>query len=94
VFGVNAFQLIPAARSRGGALAWLSTHATVRTPSRANVTRAQITFDQEDRGFGKAVALSARRAQALGRRGRRGGHESRAIRHAAAAVWQGDAGTS
>jgi molybdopterin-containing oxidoreductase family iron-sulfur binding subunit len=61
VIGVNAFKLIPGKLDReSGALAWLSTHATVKnTKLRATVTRAQITFDQEDRGFGKAVALSA-----------------------------------
>jgi molybdopterin-containing oxidoreductase family iron-sulfur binding subunit len=61
VFGVNAFQLIPGKLDpESGALAWLSTHAAIKnTKTRALVTRAQLTFDQEDRGFGKAVALAA-----------------------------------
>ena len=78
VFGVNAFQLIPGKLDpESGALAWLSTHATVKnTKKRATVTRAQLTFDQEDRGFGKAVALSALPSlKPWGAEGDEGGHE-------------------
>jgi molybdopterin-containing oxidoreductase family iron-sulfur binding subunit len=61
VIGVNAFQLIPGKLdAQSGALAWLSTHAAVRnTKARGEVIRVQITFDQEDRGFGKSTTLAA-----------------------------------
>ena len=95
VFGVNAFQLIPGKLDpESGALAWLSTHAAVKnTKTRATVTRAQITFDQEDRGFGKAVALSALPTlKAWGAEGDEGGHEKKSDpEHAEVAAWQGDA---
>jgi anaerobic selenocysteine-containing dehydrogenase/Fe-S-cluster-containing dehydrogenase component len=59
--GVNAFQLIPGKLdAQSGALAWLSTHAAVRnTKVRGTVIRAQLTFDQEDRGFVKSTTLAA-----------------------------------
>ena len=76
---MNAFSLIPGKLDpQSGALAWLSTHATVvNTKGRAPVLRAQLTFDQEGRGFGKAVTLAelkkgrarARTATAKCRRG-------------------------
>jgi len=95
VFGINAFQLIPGKLDpQSGALAWLSTHATVKnTKLRANVTRAQITFDQEDRGFGKAVALSALpELKPWGAEGDDSGHEKEGDpEHEALAAWQGDA---
>ena len=60
VIGVNAFQLIPGKLDAAERRARLALDARRRSRTRrcaANVTRAQITFDQEDRGFGKAVAL-------------------------------------
>ncbi len=96
VFGVNAFQLIPGKLDpESGALAWLSTHATVKnTKVRANVTRAQITFDQEDRGFGRAITLAA--LPKLEPWGRVGEAEARVRPQAEhdghhVAPWQGDA---
>jgi anaerobic selenocysteine-containing dehydrogenase/Fe-S-cluster-containing dehydrogenase component len=61
VIGANAYSLIPAKLDpQSGALAWLSTHATVtNTKGRAPVIRTQLTFDQEGRGFGRAVTLGA-----------------------------------
>ncbi len=95
VFGINAFKLIPGKLDpESGALAWLSTHATVKnTKVRATVTRAQITFDQEDRGFGKAVALSALPAlKPWGAEGDESGHEKKEDpEHQVVAHWQGDA---
>ena len=60
VVGVNAFTLIPGKLDpQSGALAWLSTHASVaNTKGRVPVLRVQLTFDQEGRGFGKAVTLA------------------------------------
>jgi molybdopterin-containing oxidoreductase family iron-sulfur binding subunit len=59
--GVNAYSLIPPKLdSHSGALAWLSTRAQVTNTKRhANVVRAQLTFDQEGRGFAKAVTVAA-----------------------------------
>ncbi len=95
VIGVNAFQLIPGKLDpQSGALAWLSTHVAVKnTKVRSTITRAQITFDQEDRGFGKAVALSALpKLQPWGREGDEGGHLKKDDpEHAVEAPWQGDA---
>jgi len=95
VIGVNAFQLIPGKLDpESGALAWLSTRAAVKnTQNRGLVNRAQITFDQEDRGFGKAVALSALPSlRPWGKEGDEGGHEKKGDpEHHAAAAWQGDA---
>ena len=61
VIGVNAYSLIPGKLDpQSGALAWLSTHASVtNTKGRGKVVRAQLTFDQEGRGFGKAVTTVA-----------------------------------
>ena len=95
VIGVNAFALIPARLdSQSGALAWLSTHASIKnTKVRANVTRAQITFDQEDRGFGKAVGLAALpELEPWGRKSHGGPHAKKAeVGHETAMPWQGDA---
>jgi molybdopterin-containing oxidoreductase family iron-sulfur binding subunit len=56
VIGVNAYSLIPGKLDpQSGALAWLSTHASVvNTKGRKPVIRAQLTFDQQGRGFGMA----------------------------------------
>jgi anaerobic selenocysteine-containing dehydrogenase/Fe-S-cluster-containing dehydrogenase component len=95
VIGVNAFQLIPGKLDpQSGALAWLSTHVTVKnTKVRGLVTRAQITFDQEDRGFGKAVALSALPSlKSWGHEGDDSGHMKKEDpEHAVELPWQGDA---
>ncbi len=59
--GVNAFRLIPGRLdSASGALAWYSTRASVRpTGAREPIARAQLTFDQENRGFAKSMTLAA-----------------------------------
>jgi molybdopterin-containing oxidoreductase family iron-sulfur binding subunit len=61
VIGVNAYSLIPGKLDpQSGALAWLSTHASVvNTKGRSPVLRAQLTFDQEGRGFGMACTAEA-----------------------------------
>lgn len=95
VIGVNAFKLIPGKLDpQSGALAWLSTHATVKnTKMRGEVIRAQITFDQEDRGFGKAVLLGELpHLRPWGHEGDEGGHVPKSDpEHAEIAAWQGDA---
>ncbi|HTO55046.1 MAG TPA: 4Fe-4S dicluster domain-containing protein [Myxococcota bacterium] len=74
VIGVNAYSLIPAKLDpQSGALAWLSTHVSVtNTKGRAPVVRTQLTFDQEGRGFSRAVTLAELAGAEKG-----GGHESR-----------------
>ncbi len=95
VVGVNAFELIPGRLdAESGALAWLSTRAAVKnTKVRATVTRAQITFDQEDRGFGKAVGIAALpHLEPWGKKAHGGGHEKKSDgEHAVVTPWQGDA---
>ncbi|MCE2392013.1 MAG: 4Fe-4S dicluster domain-containing protein [Proteobacteria bacterium] len=59
--GVNAYPLIPGRLdAASGALAWYSARAEVSaTGARALVARAQIGFDQENRGFARAMTLAA-----------------------------------
>jgi molybdopterin-containing oxidoreductase family iron-sulfur binding subunit len=64
--GVNAFALIPGRLdSQSGARAWYGARAAVRpTGKRGKMGRAQITFDQENRGFARALTLAAYRSGA------------------------------
>ncbi|MCP4002975.1 MAG: 4Fe-4S dicluster domain-containing protein [bacterium] len=61
VTGVNALSLVPGRLDgASGALAFLSTRASVsKTGARGLVTRAQLTFGQENRGMAKAATLAA-----------------------------------
>jgi molybdopterin-containing oxidoreductase family iron-sulfur binding subunit len=62
--GVNAFSLIPRRLdSQSGARAWYAARASVSsTGKRGKMARAQLTFDQENRGFAQAMTLAAYRA--------------------------------
>jgi molybdopterin-containing oxidoreductase family iron-sulfur binding subunit len=66
--GANAFALIPGRLdSTSGALAWYSTRAAVvPTGKRGTLARAQLTFDQENRGFARAMTLAAYRSHGRG----------------------------
>ncbi|MBW2413095.1 MAG: 4Fe-4S dicluster domain-containing protein [Deltaproteobacteria bacterium] len=59
--GVNALALLPGRLdSASGALAWLSTRASVAaTGEKRLVARTQTTFDQEGRGFAQSTTLAA-----------------------------------
>ena len=63
--GVNAYPLIPGRLdAASGALAWYSARAGVSaTGARALIARAQIGFDQENRGFARGMTLAAYQRQ-------------------------------
>jgi molybdopterin-containing oxidoreductase family iron-sulfur binding subunit len=59
--GANAFSLIPGRLdSASGARAWYAARASVApTGKRGRMARTQLTFNQENRGFARAMTLAA-----------------------------------